>query len=122
MEEISQTEASYPLELVHVDFLIIGGKKGVRKDINVLVVTDHFTHYVQAYVTMSQTAVMAAKTLYEHFFTQYGWPTKLITDQGTCFESRLFQSLMKEAQIRKIGTTPYRPQGNAQVEHFNRTL
>ena len=28
-EEISQTEASYPLELVHVDFLIIGGKKDV---------------------------------------------------------------------------------------------
>ena len=65
---------------------------------------------------------MAAKTLYEYFFTQYGWPTKLITDQGSCFESRLFQSLMKEAKIRKIRTTPYQPQGNAQVEPFNRTL
>ena len=122
MEEISQTEVSYPLELVHVDFLIIGGKKDVRKDINILVVTDHFTRYAQAYVTTSQTAVTAAKTLYEHFFTQYGWPTKLITDQGSCFKSRLFQSLMKEAKIRKIRTTPYRPQGNAQVERFNRTL
>ena len=101
-EEISQTEASYPLELVHVDSLIIGGKKDVRKDINVLVVTDHFTRYVQAYVTTLQTAVMAAKTLYECFFTQYGWPAKLITDQGSCFESRLFQSLMKEAKIRKF--------------------
>ena len=121
-EEISQTEASYPLELVHVNFLIIGGKKDVRKDINILVVTDHFTNYAQAYVTTSQTAVMAAKTLYEYFFTQYGWPTKLITDQGSCFESRLFQSLIKEAKIRKIHTTPYRSQGNAQVEHFNRTL
>ena len=96
-EEISQTEASYPLELVHVDFLIIGGKKDVRKDINVLVVTDHFTRYAQAYVTTSQTTVTVAKTLYEYFFTQYGWPTKLITDQGSCFESRFFQSLMKEA-------------------------
>ena len=121
-EEISQTKASYPLELVHVDFLIIGGKKDVRKDINILVVTDHFTRYAQAYVTTSQTAVTAAKTLYEYFFTQYRWPTKLITDQGSCFESRLFQSLMKEAKIRKICTTLYRPQGNAQVERFNRTL
>ena len=122
MEEISQTEACYPLELVHVDFLIIGGKKDVRKDINVLVVTDHFTCYTQAYVTTSQTAVTAAKTLYEYFFTQYRWPTMLITDQGSCFESRLFQSLMKEAKIRKIRTTPYRSQGNVQVERFNRTL
>ena len=34
-EEIFQTKASYPLELVHVDFLLIGGKKDIRKDINV---------------------------------------------------------------------------------------
>ena len=30
-EEISQTKASYPLELLHVDFLIIGGKKDIRR-------------------------------------------------------------------------------------------
>ena len=121
-EEIFQTEASYPLELVHVDFLLIGGKKDIRKDINMLVVTDHFTRYAQAYVTTSQMAVTAAKTLCTCFFTQYGWPAKLVTDQGGCFESKLFQSLMQEAKIRKIRTTPYRPQGNAQVECFNRTL
>ena len=44
-EEIEQTEAQYPLEMVHVDFLMIGEKKDPRKDINVLVVTDHFTRY-----------------------------------------------------------------------------
>ena len=76
-------------------------------------VTDHFTGYAQAYVTTSQTAETAAKTLYNCFFTQYGWPAKLITDQGGCFESKLFQSLMQEAKIRKIRTTPYQPQGNA---------
>ena len=58
-----QTEASYPLELVHVDFLLIGGKKDIQKEINVLVVTDHFTRYAQAYVTTSQMAVTADKAL-----------------------------------------------------------
>ena len=47
---------------------------------------------------------------------------KLITDQGPQFEGRLFQQLMKEAEIRKIRTTPYHPEGNAQCERFNRTL
>ena len=79
-EEIDQTEAQYPLEIVHVDFLMIGGKKDPRKDINVLVVTDHFTRYAQAYVTTSQTAVTVARVLFTQFFTQYGYPTKLITD------------------------------------------
>ena len=99
-----------------------GGKKDPRKDINILVVTDHFTHYAQAYVTMSQTTATVAKVLFERFFTQYGWPAKLLTDQGPQFEGRLFQQLMHEAQIRKIRTTPYHPEGNAQCERFNRTL
>ena len=33
------------------------------KSVNVLVVTDHFTEYAQAYVTPKQTAVIVAKTL-----------------------------------------------------------
>ena len=69
------------MEIVHADFLIIGGKKDIKKDINILVVTDHFTHYAQAYITNSQTAVTAVKTLFDEYFTRYGWPTKLITDQ-----------------------------------------
>ena len=108
--------------MIHVDFLVIGGKKDPRKDINVLVVTDHFTRYAQAYVTTSQTTATVAKVLFERFFTQYGWPAKLLTDQGPQFEGRLFQQLMHEAQIRKIRTTPYHPEGNAQCERFNRTL
>ena len=35
--------ASYPLELIHLDFLTIGGKDDVLK--HILVVTDHFTWY-----------------------------------------------------------------------------
>ena len=121
-EEIEQTDAHYPLELVHVDFLTIGGKKDIRKDINVLVVTDHFTRYAQAYVMTSQTAITVAKVLFTQYFTHYGWPTKLITDQGSQFKGRLFKYLMTEANVRKIRTTPYHPEGNAQCERFNRTL
>ena len=105
-----------------MDFLQIGGKKDARKDINVLVVTDHFTRYTQGYVTSAQTVAVTAKVLVERFFSQYGWLTKLISNQGPNFESRLFQALMKEAKIKKICTTPFRPQGNAQCERFNRTL
>ena len=42
---------SYPLELVHLDFLALGGKTDDSRSINVLIVTDHFTKYAQAYVT-----------------------------------------------------------------------
>ena len=52
---------SYPLALVHLDFLTLGGRTDDSKSVNVLIVTDHFTKYAQAYVTPKQTAVIVAK-------------------------------------------------------------
>ena len=45
--------ATHPLELVHLNYLCLEPGKGLDK--NVLVVTDHFTRYSQAYVTRTQT-------------------------------------------------------------------
>ena len=37
---------SYLMELIHLDFLTLGGKAGDTNSTNILVVTDHFTKYV----------------------------------------------------------------------------
>ena len=113
--------------MVHLDFLSIGqaGKDPLdknKKPINVLVVTDHFTRFSQAYVTKNQTAAVIVHTLWDKFISQYGWPEKILTDQGQCFESKLFQDLCTVSNIEKIRTYPYRPQGNGQVERFHKTL
>ena len=113
---------SYPLELVHLDFLILGGKMDDIKSISVLIVTDHFTKYVQAYETPKQTAVIVAKTLWENFLVHYGWPEKILTAQGKSFENNLIQGLCELAQVKKLCTTPYNPETNEQCEHFNSTL
>ena len=74
---MSSFETSYPLKIVHMDFLTIGSRKDLNKEINVLVITDHFTRYAQAFVTTSQTSIVVAQTLYKEYFVHYGWPDKL---------------------------------------------
>ena len=118
--ELQPLEASYPLELVYMDYLKIGGKDDPQ--FNVLVVTDHFTRYIQAYVTANQQAMTTAKVFIKEFVSNYGWPTKILTDQGQTFNGKLFEALCKEAKILKLRTSPYHPQTNGQPERFNRTL
>ena len=89
--ELYPITATYPLELVHLDFLSIGGKDDKMK--NVLVVTDHFTRYAQCYVTKNQTALTVATELVNKYFTTYGWPDKILTDRGTSFENKLFHNI-----------------------------
>ena len=119
--ELNIIDVTRPLELVHIDFLTIEAPKK-DKDVNILVVTDHFTRYAQAYVTRSQTAPIVASTLWEKFFVHYGFPEKILSDQGRNFESNLIAELCKLVQIKKLRTTPYRPEGNGSCERFNRTL
>ena len=80
-----------PLELVHIDYLTVEAPANSKsdKDVNVLVVTDHFTRYAQAHVTSSQKAQVVAKILWEHFFIQYDFPEKILSDQGHNFERQL---------------------------------
>ena len=100
-------QASSPLELVHMDFLRTGGKED--KNANVLVITDHFTRYAQAYVTGNQQASTAAKVFMDKFVTNYGYPQRILTDQAKAFNGKLYVALCKEAKIKKMRTSPYHP-------------
>ena len=77
---MENTVAIHSLELVHLNYLSLEPGKGKEK--NVLVVMDHFTCYVQVYVTLSQMALMTAKALWDNFIIHYGLSEKILLDQG----------------------------------------
>ena len=118
---MKNVDATYPMELVHMDYLTIKANEG-GKDVHILVITDHFTQYAQAIVMSSQTAKCTAQNLWDKFIVHYGLPEKILTDQGHNFESDLLKVLCEITQVKKIRTSGYHPQTNGQCEHFNATL
>jgi len=117
---LSNIITTQPMELVCIDYLTVDRCKGGYEKL--LVITDHFTKYAQAYVTRNELATTTVKTLYEKFFSHYGFPDRIHSDQGKTFESKLVKKLCEVAGIKKSRTTPYHPEGNSIAERFNRTL
>lgn len=55
-------------------------------------------------------------------FSRVGVPNEIVTDQYTNFLSLLLKQVYSLLGIKGIKTTPYHPQTDGLVEHFNRTL
>uniref|UniRef100_A0A3B1JNG7 Integrase catalytic domain-containing protein n=1 Tax=Astyanax mexicanus TaxID=7994 RepID=A0A3B1JNG7_ASTMX len=89
---------------------------------NVLVITDVFSKFTQAYPVSDQKASTVARVLTEKWFYVYGVPQRIHSDQGRNFEGELLRRLCELYGIEKSRTTPYHPEGNGQCERFNRTL
>ncbi|MCX5276269.1 IS481 family transposase [Streptomyces virginiae] len=57
------------------------------------------------------------------FFTAHGITVeRVLTDNGSCYKSKLFTRTLAAAGIAHKRIRPYRPQTNGKVERFNRTL
>jgi len=49
-------------------------------------------------------------------------PERLLTDNGSCYRSKLFAQTCRERNLRHSFTRPYRPQTNGKAERFIQTL
>ena len=87
---------SGPGELLHVDFTLIEETVPLKENPvihNVLVLQDHFSKYVVAYVVKDQTARTAAKTLRNGYFGLFSAPAYLVSDQGKAFTGHVITYL-----------------------------
>ena len=122
MEPILCTE---PLDLVHIDYVSMEVMVGVTEKAvvkNILVVEDHFTRFTQVYVTNNHTARTTVRVFYNEFFSVFGFPRQLMSDQASEFTGQVISELCDLLGVTKIGTSPYHPQTNGAIERVHQML
>ena len=114
-----------PGELLHIDFTSIEETVGLNEQPtiqDVLVMQDHFSKHVVAYVVKDQMAQTAAETLRWGYFGLFRAPAYLLSDKGPTFTSQVVKDLCKMYGVQKLRTSSYHAQTKGQVEQMNQTL
>ncbi|GAA3803772.1 hypothetical protein GCM10022206_48490 [Streptomyces chiangmaiensis] len=79
--------------------------------------------YSEIHTDERKETATAFWTRAQAFFTSAGISIeRVLTDNGSCYRSRLWRDALTPAGITHKRTRPYRPQTNGKVERLNRTL
>ncbi|XP_061185787.1 uncharacterized protein K02A2.6-like [Saccostrea echinata] len=117
--QVDQTDS--PLERIATD--IMGPMPETnRTNKYLLVIADYFTKWTEAYPMKNMEGQTVAEVLVGQFFTRFGVPEVIHSDQGRQYESRMFKDICSLLGIRKTRTTAFHPKSDGMVERFNKTL
>ena len=107
--------AERPFELVGMDILscLKPSKEGNR---HIIVFTDYYTKWAEAYAIPDMEAHTVAKVLVKNIIARHGAPERMITNRGTQFMSQVFREVTELVQLKHSPSTAYHPQTDGQTE------
>jgi transposase InsO family protein len=88
----------------------------------ILVVVDYVSKWIEAIPSQNNDHKTVIKFLKENILSRFGIPRAMISDGGTHFCNKAFESLMKKYGITHKVATPYHPQTSGQVELASREI
>jgi len=88
----------------------------------ILVTVDYVSKWIEAIPSRNNDHKTVIKFLKENILSRFGIPRAMISDGGTHFCNKPFESLMKKYGITHKVATPYHPQTSGQVELANREI
>ena len=88
----------------------------------ILVAVDYVSKWVEAVALPTNDARVVVKFLKKNIFTRFGTPRAIISDGGTHFCNKQFETLLRKYGVTHKVATPYHPQTSGQVEVSNKEL
>ena len=88
---------------------------------HILVIVDCFTRWTEIYAMKSTEAKEAAQCFLE-FFSRFGCPKELLSDNGTQFVNELIREFLLLVNSNHLLTTPYSKEENGLVERANKEV
>ena len=113
--------ANRPFEVMGADLagpLPVKSKRGHRY---ILVLVDKFSKYIAAY-PLKHASTEEVVAAFNSFIADFDAPSRLITDRGSCFSSKVFRGWCLARGISKKRTTSYYPKGDGMTERAVQTV
>ncbi|RMB91351.1 hypothetical protein DUI87_32142 [Hirundo rustica rustica] len=108
-----------PFQSIRIDFTEMPPVQGYK---HLPVITDHLTHWVEAFPTKKETAEVVIKTLLEQIIPRYGLVNNIDSDKGPRFTARILQKTVETLGVKWKLHVPWHPQSSRRVERMNKTL
>ena len=112
--------ARMPFEVIYIDLwgpIVEGDDRTV-----VLTMIDQATRWAEAAILPNKEPASVAVALMSTWFTRFGVPDVLLSDQDFAFTSNCIHSLLAHLGTKVLHSTVYHPEGNAVIESFHRWL
>ena len=118
---LKSIEVGKPFDLVAIDFWE-SPRKAESGNRYVIVASDYLTRYVEIKAVTNGSAEETADFVVNNLIANFGCPSKILTDRGKNFNSRLMKAIYEMMTINKVWTTAYKPSTDGLVEQFNHTM
>ena len=82
----------------------------------ILQMLDANTKFIATAALSDQQAETIRKTLWPKWFSYFGIPGSLLSDQGPNVDGKVIRDLCRSLNITKIHSSPYHPEGNGSTE------
>jgi len=114
--------ATRPFQIMGMDIARVPGHATTQGNIAMVVFTDYYTKWVEAFPIPDEKTSTVALKLIQGILCRHGAPERIISDRGSNFTSDVFKEVTEMLGMKQSFTSGYHPQADGQAERAIGTL